>query len=81
MILGCEFAPNAGIFYKSGKALSFQPHPEFADDYARALVELRRGKANDAVVDAAVGSFATPSDSALLGFYITRFMLEAGAQR
>jgi GMP synthase-like glutamine amidotransferase len=74
VILGSDFAPNAGLLYKSGRALSFQPHPEFEDDYARALVELRRGKADDATVDAAVASFATPSDSGRLSGYIAQFL-------
>ncbi len=74
VILGSDFAPNAGLLYKSGRALSFQPHPEFEDDYARALVELRRGKVDDAVLETAAASFAAPSDSARLGNYIARFM-------
>ena len=77
VILGSDFAPNAGLLYRSGRALSFQPHPEFEDDYARALVELRRGKADDAVVDAALASFAAPSDSGRLSDYIARFMTGA----
>jgi GMP synthase-like glutamine amidotransferase len=74
VILGSDFAPNAGLLYRSGRALSFQPHPEFEDDYAQALVQLRRGKADDAVVDAAMASFDLPSDSDRLGSYIARFM-------
>ena len=77
VILGSDFAPNAGLLYSSGRALSFQPHPEFEDDYARALVELRRGKADDAVVDAALASFAAPSDSGRLSDYIARCMTGA----
>ena len=81
MILGSDFAPNAGLLYRSGRALSFQPHPEFEDDYAQALVELRRGKADDATVDAAMASFAQPSDSGRLGSYIARFMTGAADTR
>ena len=77
VILGSDFAPNAGLLYRSGRALSFQPHPEFEDDYAQALVELRRGKADDATVDAAMASFAQPSDSGRLSGYIARFMMDA----
>lgn len=81
VILASDFTPNAGLFYKSGRALSFQPHPEFEDDYAMALVELRRGRADDAVVDAAVASFAKPSDSRRLSDYIARFMRDGGNGR
>jgi GMP synthase-like glutamine amidotransferase len=73
VILASDFTPNAGLFYKSGKALSFQPHPEFLDDYALALVELRRGRAPDAVVEQGVASFAQSSDSAQMAGYIGTF--------
>ena len=75
VILASDFTPNAGIFYKSGKALSFQPHPEFLDDYALALVNLRRGNAPDAVVDGGISSFAQSSDSARISDYIAKFFL------
>ena len=76
VFLGSEFTPNAGLIYANGKALSLQPHPEFRDDYTLALAELRRGKAPDAVLDAAVASVATPSHSqdmaGWLGSFLTR---------
>ena len=75
VILASDFTPNAGLFYKSGKALSFQPHPEFLDDYALALVNLRRGNAPDAVVDGGISSFAQSSDSARVSEYIAKFFL------
>jgi GMP synthase-like glutamine amidotransferase len=81
VILGSDFAPNAGLYYRSGRALSFQPHPEFEDDYARALVELRRGKADDTIVDAAMESFANASDSMRLSAYIAGFLQEAAGRR
>lgn len=73
VILGSDFAPNAGLVYRNGAALSFQPHPEFADDYALALTELRRGRAPDDVVDTAVASLATRSNSVELAGYIANF--------
>lgn len=73
VILASQFTPNAGLAYENGAALSFQPHPEFDDDYALALAELRRGGAPDALVDEAVASLTTPSDSAELARYIARF--------
>jgi GMP synthase-like glutamine amidotransferase len=79
VILASDFAPNAGLFYRSGKALSFQPHPEFDDDYALALVELRRGRAEDAVVERGVRSMSESSDSAALAGYICRFFRTAAA--
>jgi GMP synthase-like glutamine amidotransferase len=74
LILSSEFTPNAGLRYRNGAALSFQPHPEFEDPYARALAELRRGKAPDEVVDAAVASLAQPSHSAVLARHMADFI-------
>jgi GMP synthase-like glutamine amidotransferase len=79
VILGSDFTPNAGLFYKNGAALSFQPHPEFKDSYARALAELRRGKAPDSVVDTALSSLALSSDSRDVAGYIGRFLTDAAA--
>lgn len=75
VILASDFTPNAGLAYRNGAALSFQPHPEFLDDYTIALAELRRGKAPDAVVDNAVASVATPSDSRDVAGYIGQFFV------
>jgi GMP synthase-like glutamine amidotransferase len=75
VILASDFTPNAGLAYRNGAALSFQPHPEFLDDYTVALAELRRGKAPDALVDKAVASVATPSDSADVAGYIGQFFV------
>lgn len=75
VILASDFTPNAGLAYRSGRAISFQPHPEFTDDYTLALTEMRRGIAADEVVDNAVRSLQKPSDSALVGGYITRFFM------
>jgi GMP synthase-like glutamine amidotransferase len=77
VILSSEFAPNAGLYYRNGKALSFQPHPEFDDTYATALVEMRRGRATDEVVETALGSMATPSDSQKLRHAIAEFFVSA----
>lgn len=79
VILTSEFTPNAGLFYKAGNALSFQAHPEFLDDYALALVELRRGYAPESVVDRGANSFAETSDSARLAGYIGEFFRAAAA--
>jgi len=77
IILGSDFTPNAGLAYRNGAALSFQPHPEFLDEYTLALAELRRGKAPDAVVERAVASMATPSDSPVVAGHIAAFFQRA----
>jgi GMP synthase-like glutamine amidotransferase len=77
VILASAFTPNAGLAYRNGAALSFQPHPEFADDYAAALAELRRGKAPDDVIDTALASMADPSHSREVAGYIAAFFRSA----
>jgi GMP synthase-like glutamine amidotransferase len=73
IILSSEFTPYAGLAYRNGAALSFQPHPEFDDDYTIALAELRRGKAPDSVVDNALASIAKRSNSGDVAGYIGQF--------
>lgn len=75
VILASEFTPNAGLHYATGRALSFQPHPEFLDDYSQALVDLRRGRAADAVITAATASFSQVSDSPQVAKYLRNFYL------
>ena len=77
VFLGSDFTPNAGLAYKNGAAISLQPHPEFADDYTLALAELRRGKAPDAVVDAALASVSTTSHSRDVAGYLGAFLKTA----
>lgn len=79
VFLASEFTPNAGLTYRNGRALSLQPHPEFIDDYALALVELRRGKAPDTVVNTALASVATPSHSRDVAGWLGDFLSRAGA--
>jgi len=79
VILRSDFAPHAGLHYANGKTLSFQPHPEFEDDYGRALVDLRRGRAPDRVIADAHASFAKPSDRLVLAETIARFLARAMA--
>ena len=78
VVLASDFTPYAGLAYRSGRALSFQPHPEFEDDYTLALADLRRGSAPESVVEAAVQSLAGPSDSLLLRRYIGQFFAGQG---
>jgi GMP synthase-like glutamine amidotransferase len=73
VILASEFTPNAGLAYANGAALSFQPHPEFDDEYTLALAELRRGKAPDEVIDNAFASVAAPSHSRDVAGYVGAF--------
>jgi GMP synthase-like glutamine amidotransferase len=74
VFLASDFAPNAGLIYRNGVTVTLQPHPEFSDDYGLALAELRRGRAPDEVVDAALRSFASPSDSRDMAGWLGAFL-------
>jgi GMP synthase-like glutamine amidotransferase len=74
VFLASEFTPNAGLVYRNGATVTLQPHPEFDDGYARALAELRRGRAPDEVVDRAVSSFAIPSQSRDMAGWLGAFL-------
>jgi GMP synthase-like glutamine amidotransferase len=73
VFLASDFAPHAGLVYRNGRAMSVQPHPEFEDSYATALVEMRRGKAPEPVIETALGSMETASDSQKLREMIRAF--------
>jgi GMP synthase-like glutamine amidotransferase len=78
VFMASDFTPNAGLAYGNGAALSLQPHPEFEDDYTLALVELRRGKAPDETIEAAMTSVAARrSDSAEIAGYLAAFLKAA----
>lgn len=74
VVLRSDFAPNAGLLYDNGAILTVQPHPEFDDDYAKALIDLRRDKVDEGTVTAAHESMEKPSESALLAKAISRFL-------
>jgi len=75
VVMHSQFAPFAGLWYDSGPALTFQPHPEFTPDFAAALYGLKhRQRVGDAPVDAAIASLSEPLDNAVLGTAITRFL-------
>lgn len=72
--LSSDFTPHAGLSYRNGHTMSLQPHPEFEDDYTLALVELRRGKAPDDIIDTAVKSVGRKSDSREMARYLAAFL-------
>lgn len=72
--LSSDFTPHAGLVYANGAAMSLQPHPEFEDDYTLALVDLRRGKAPDSVLDTARASVSRASDSREIAGYLGAFL-------
>lgn len=72
---GNAHCPHGVIAYDDRAALSFQCHPEFRPDYARALTHGHRaGAADPNLVAQALASLDAPHDSARVGRWIRRFL-------
>ncbi|HEV2865203.1 MAG TPA: type 1 glutamine amidotransferase [Allosphingosinicella sp.] len=67
------FTPYAALAWRDQPAVSFQFHPEFDADYAKALIDSRRERVAGA--DAAIASLDRPNDNARVGEWIRRFLL------
>ena len=67
-----DFTPYAGLAWTDRPAISFQFHPEFSADFAKALIAQRY----DAVPnpDAAIASLDAPNDTARVSAWIRRFL-------
>jgi GMP synthase-like glutamine amidotransferase len=76
IVASSEFTPYAALAWTDRPAISFQFHPEFAPDYAKALIEKRY----DAVPDpeAAIASLDAPNDRARVAGWIRRFLQSNG---
>lgn len=69
----CENA----MFVLDEVMLGVQGHPEFERAYAEAITANKRGLAPDALVDAALGGMAAPTDGALLARWLLNFLCGA----
>jgi GMP synthase-like glutamine amidotransferase len=67
-----DFSPFGLLEYEGGEAISFQGHPEFDPDYARALIEARRDRLPDP--DAHLASLDSPNDRERVAEWIRRFI-------
>jgi GMP synthase-like glutamine amidotransferase len=73
VVLESDFTPFAGLAW--GKdAISMQPHPEFSRAFTGALVEGRRGRIEEAVVDRAIVSLRAEDDRAGVRRWIRAFL-------
>jgi GMP synthase-like glutamine amidotransferase len=66
------FTPYAALAWRDQPAISFQFHPEFDPNYARALIEARRERLPEP--DAAIASLARPNDNQRVGRWIRNFL-------
>ena len=74
VVAASEFTPYAMLAYDDQPAISFQCHPEFTVDYARALVERRRGQVPDEALDRASASLDAPNDADRLADWVRGFL-------
>ena len=75
VVAASDFTPFGMLAYEGQRAISIQLHPEFTPDYARALIETRRGtRYSDAQAEAALASYAQPDDRSRVGGWIADFL-------
>lgn len=75
VLAGSEFTPHGALYYTDRKALSFQCHPEFCENFASDLLISRRGVRIDAaLVDRAVETLKAPSSRGDVLGAISRFL-------
>ena len=73
VVVASDFTPYAGLAWIDRPAISFQFHPEFSPDFAKALIEKRYDIVPDP--DAAIASLEAPNANARVGGWIRRFLL------
>lgn len=73
VVASSVFTPYAALAWRDQPAISFQFHPEFAPDYAKALIAQRYDRVPDPA--AAIASLDAPNDNERVGEWIRRFLL------
>ena len=66
------FTPYAALAWRDRAAISFQLHPEFEPDFAKALVQVRRDLLPRP--EAAIASLDRPNDNERVGGWIRQFL-------
>jgi GMP synthase-like glutamine amidotransferase len=73
-----EFTPFAGLVWPGERAISLQPHPEFAPAYARALIETRKdGPLMPEQALRGLASFSQADDRVRVGGWMRNFLAAA----
>jgi GMP synthase-like glutamine amidotransferase len=72
VVAASDFTPIAGLAWTDRPAISFQFHPEFSPDFARALIEKRYDIVPDPA--AAIASLDEPNDNERVAGWIRRFL-------
>lgn len=81
VIASTDFCANAGLAYK-GKAISFQPHPEFTPEYMRDLIRYKAGKGLPVEqAEAALAALPDHNDSGEIAKQLVDFFVRARAEQ
>ena len=72
IVASSDFTPYAGFAWTDRPAISFQFHPEFAPDFAKALIAERYDIVPNP--EAAIASLDAPNDNAPVAGWIRRFL-------
>ena len=72
VVASSDFTPFAGFAWTDRPAISFQFHPEFEPDYAKALIAQRHDSLPSP--DAATASLDAPNDRTRVAEWIRRFL-------
>ena len=72
VVAASSFTRFGVLAYSDQPAISFQCHPEFEPDFARALIEERRDRVPEP--DNAIASLGQPNDGPLVGSWIRQFL-------
>jgi GMP synthase-like glutamine amidotransferase len=74
VVAASDFTPHAVLAYADQPAISFQCHPEFTREYAKALAERRRGQVPDAQIELAKSSLDGSNDDPQIADWVRRFL-------
>ena len=72
VVLRSDFTPFAGLAWTDRQAISFQFHPEFSAEFAKALIEQRHDRVPEP--QRAMASLDAPNDNARVGRWIRTFL-------
>jgi GMP synthase-like glutamine amidotransferase len=76
LLMQSDFCEIAGLSYAEGPAISFQPHPEFAHDFAIDLLRAREERVPKPLVEQGLSTLRKQSDGALIARWIANFYRE-----
>ncbi len=72
IVVASDFTPIAGLAWTNRPAISFQFHPEFSAEFAKALIKERFDDVTDP--ETAMESLDAPNDNVRVGGWIRRFL-------